>query len=317
MNPNASVALGPVPGVSFPHRVVAARRRAELKAEVERAHSRGTLSDLIFTSYTRIFDCPLPDDCAGARSLIVGALAHPPSTATFTLRGARVRVTIPPSYVRYWELTRKAEGELNRLLAPLGHWARFARVPQKLLAVRSGLARYGRNNVTFVEGLGSYHMLVSYHSSLPPDGETWQKPRLLERCERCTACRRRCPTGAIAADRFEIRQERCLTFYSGYSGPQELPDWLDRAWVERLIGCMRCQAVCPENLPYRAQTGEDWVFDEDETAALAAGPGAGPLPAPLARRLDAMGLPEFFGERECLEMPASRLAIFASRLPQA
>ena len=28
-------------------------------------HGSGRLSDLIFQSYTRIFDCPLPEDCAG------------------------------------------------------------------------------------------------------------------------------------------------------------------------------------------------------------------------------------------------------------
>jgi epoxyqueuosine reductase len=199
-------ANGPLAGVPFPHRIVSAEHRDDLKREIEAAYAFGLLSDFIFRSYTRIFDCPLPDDCSGARSLIVGALPHPQSSVAFTSRGLRFTVLVPPSYIRYWELTRNAEALLNERLAPQGHWARFARVPQKALAVRSGLARYGRNNITYVPGLGSFHMLVSYYSSLPCEQDEWGEPRLLERCESCTACRRACPTGAIPEDRFTVRQ---------------------------------------------------------------------------------------------------------------
>jgi hypothetical protein len=99
------------------------------------------------------------------------------------------------------------------------------------------------NNITFVPGLGSFHLLVSYYSSLPCEDDCWLESQLVERCERCTACRRSCPTGAIPADRFALHQDRCITFYSGYSGPQELPGWLDPDWIECLIGCRRCQAA--------------------------------------------------------------------------
>lgn len=308
---------GPLPGVPFPHRIVSAERRGELRGTIERARESGQLSDLIFQSYTRIFDCPLPDDCAGARSLIVGAFPQGQSRVTFTWRGSPFSMLIPPTYVRYWELTRQAEDLLNRLLSPLGHWARFARVPQKTLAVRSGLARYGRNNITFVPGLGSFHMLVSFDSSLPCEDETWTEPRLLERCARCTACRRSCPTGAIAPDRFALHQDRCITFYSGYSGPQELPVWLDPDWIECLIGCRRCQLVCPENRPFHRWIEDEWEFSEEETASLLADLTPATVPESARAKLDAMGLIEFFGEAECLEMLARKLAIQTARLEQA
>lgn len=77
-------ANGPLAGVPFPHRIVSATHREDLKREIEATHDAGLLSDLIFRSYTRIFDCPLPDDCSGMRSLIVGALPRPQSRVAFT-----------------------------------------------------------------------------------------------------------------------------------------------------------------------------------------------------------------------------------------
>ena len=305
---------GPIPGVTFPHRVVPAARRADLKRDVDAAHASGALSDAVYRSYSRIFDCALPDECAGAHSLIVGALPHPQSRVFFTWRGERFSALVPPTYVGYWELTRRAEEVVNAVLAPLGHWARFARVPQKALAVRTGLARYGRNNITYVPGLGSFHMLVTYYSSLPCEDGGWLEPRLLDRCERCEACRRACPTGAIAEDRVALHQERCITFYSGYSGPQELPEWVDPEWIECLIGCRQCQIVCPENRHFKGWVGSRWEFSEAETGLLLAGLTPDTAPEPIRHRLDAMGLIEFFGERECLEMLARKLAILTSRL---
>ena len=307
-------ANGPLSGVPFVHRVVAASRRDDLKREIQAAHDAALLSDLIFRNYARIFECPLPDDCAEARSLIVGALPHPQSRVAFTWHDSRFTVLVPPSYIRYWQLTRQAEDALNDWLAPLGHWARFARVPQKSLAVHSGLALYGRNNLAYVPGLGSFHMLVSYYSSLPCEEEAWLEPQLLERCERCTACRSACPSGAIPEDRTVLRQERCITFYSGYSGPQEHPAWLDPDWIECLVGCRRCQIVCPENRPFRRWVEDGWEFSEQETSLLLEGLTGATLPDAIRAKLDGMGLIEFFGLEECLQMLSRKLAILTSRL---
>ena len=59
--------------------------------------------------------------------------------------------------------------------------------PLKPLAVRLGLVRYGRNNVTYAPGMGSYIQLLGYltDASLPlPDGWRPQEPTLLPECER-------------------------------------------------------------------------------------------------------------------------------------
>jgi epoxyqueuosine reductase len=75
-------------------------------------------------------------------------------------------------------------------------------LPLKTLAVYSGLARYGRNNISYVTGFGSYLQLMGAFSDLPCESDPWCEPKTLDRCSKCIACLQHCPTGAIADDRF-------------------------------------------------------------------------------------------------------------------
>ena len=45
-----------------------------------------------------------------------------------------------------------------------------------------GLAVYGRNNIAYVEGLGSHFRLSAFYSNLPTETDIWRKPRMMERC---------------------------------------------------------------------------------------------------------------------------------------
>ncbi len=112
---------------------------------------------------------------------------------------------------------------------------------------------------------------------------------MLERCQNCQACRKRCPTGAIPADRFLLRAERCIVFHNEKCGGNPFPIWLDPRWHNCLIGCMLCQRVCPENRAVR-----DWVepggeFSLDETRLLMKGArldGLAPATLDKLRRLE-------------------------------
>jgi epoxyqueuosine reductase len=246
---------------------------------------------------------------------VIAAVPHSPSVIVFRWNGRVLRLRVPPSYIRYWETTKKVESELNAILKASGQRAVFARVPQKLLAVRSGLGFYGRNNICYLPDLGSHHMLVSYYSDRPlAEDEIWRDPVLMERCRRCTACLKACPSGAISKDRFPLRQDRCLTFYSGYSGPQEFPAWLNSDWIDCLIGCLRCQDACPENAGFRGLAVEEKIFFEDEeTESLRKGLTPRTLPRPLRLKLSRLGLIQFFGLSECLEMLSAKLSLFVRR----
>lgn len=93
-------------------------------------------------------------------------------------------------------------------------------------------------------------------------------------------------------------------------GPQVFPVWLNPAWIECLIGCRKCQFVCPANAKFRSQPpAAEECFSEEETGFLRGGPGAGKLPATLRRKLDRLGLIRFFGLSECLEMLKKKLSL--------
>jgi epoxyqueuosine reductase len=130
-------------------------------------------------------------------------------------------------------------------------------------------------------------------SDLPCDGDPWREQKALDRCESCVACLRRCPTGAIASDRFQLHTERCLTYHN--EAASDFPSWIDPSWHHCLIGCMRCQTVCPEN-----RTVLDWFedraeFSEQETALLIQRVPLDRLPEGMAAKVKSLEINEDFG----------------------
>jgi epoxyqueuosine reductase len=157
---------------------------------------------------------------------------------------------------------------LSKYLSPAGYHVAYARLPQKLLAVSCGLATYGRNNITYVEGMGSFHRLSTFYSDFPCDQYNPWELKMMDLCEECSACVRKCPTGAIPTDRFLLRAEKCITYHNEQPGDKPFPDWIDPSWHNCLIGCLHCQKICPANKQFK-----DWVepgptFNEDETKLL-------------------------------------------------
>jgi epoxyqueuosine reductase len=205
-----------------------------------------------------------PQGLADTRTLIVMAYPQPQSRVTFRIDGQASSFVIPPTYLTYTD--KLVTDILIDVLGRHGYTAVGAALPAKLLAVRSGLAKYGRNNISYIEGMGSFYRLRAFFSDMPVDDDPWQEPGILEECLRCTACIQSCPTGAIPSDRFLLRAERCLPFFN--ERDTEVPEWIDPSWHNSLIGCMICQNVCPVDRPFK-----DWVedvaeFDERETELI-------------------------------------------------
>jgi epoxyqueuosine reductase len=165
------------------------------------------------------------------------------------------------------------------------------RLPIKPLAVHSGLAEYGRNNITYVEGMGSFHHLFAFYSDLPCEQDEWHEMKMLKRCENCRACIIKCPTGAIGEDRFLLHAERCLSFFNEKPANVPFPAWIDPSWHNSIYGCMICQRYCPEDKKFK-----DWVetraeFSQEETALLLSD-SSGALPAAIMEKLDQLELVE-------------------------
>jgi epoxyqueuosine reductase len=266
-------------------RIVSAEHVPELQEAIEGPYRDGLLDEELYQEYLAGFEFDPPDDLREARSLIIVAVPHPPTRITFVWNGEPVPVHVPPTYLHSEEIDKQVESLLAESLAPAGHSVAKAVLPKKLLAVRSGLRVYGKNNISYVPGLGSFHRLVPFWSDLPCPEDDWQEPQMLERCETCTACLRKCPTGAITSERFLLHAERCLTFHNEKAGDVPFAAWIDPSAHNALVGCMTCQRVCPENKDLRDWFEEGEQFSEEETAQILEGVPADQLPGATAEIL--------------------------------
>ena len=128
-------------------------------------------------------------------------------------------------------------------MEPSGFKVTYTRLPQKTLAVHCGLAEYGRNNITYVLGMGSFHRLTTLYSDFPFEQDNWQELRMMDMCKEYSACVRTCPTGPISTDRFLLCAKRCINFHNEHPGSIPFPEWIDSTWHDCLIDCLHCQKV--------------------------------------------------------------------------
>jgi epoxyqueuosine reductase len=288
-------------------RIVSIARLGDLRRALHDRHAQGQFDPEFFRLRLSRFEFTPPADLPDAASLIVVAKPRPQHQATFTRQGATVALTIPPTYVHYEAVREEIAALLSAWLAPPGYGVARARLPLKTLAVRGGLADYGRNNITYVPGMGSFHQLTAYFSDLPCTEDAWREPHVMDRCQKCHACRSACPTGAIPSDRFLLRAERCITYHNEQPAGVPFSAGLDPAWHNCLVGCMHCQRVCPETLPFLGWFDGCEEFDEEETALLLSGAVRDQLPPATAAKLERLDL------LDSLDTMSRNLGIFFSR----
>jgi epoxyqueuosine reductase len=266
-------------------RVVKIERLHALREEIENRLAQGLIDEATQRSLGRFVFSP-PESMPNAQSLIVIAIGEPQIRLTFARNGQRIQVIAPPEVLYGRTYNQQAENALAEILGPEGYRAvRVTTLPAKLLAVRSGLAAYGRNNISYVAGLGSFYRLKTFYSDLPCRQDEWQEKRMLERCQKCSACVKSCPSGAIRPDRFLIDAGRCITRYN--ERPDlPFPEWLDPSWHNCLMGCLRCQRVCPGNENVVGWLEEGPEFSSEETALLLEGVPLCQLPAAIVEKLE-------------------------------
>ena len=288
--------------------IVSIQHLADLQEEIEGHHRQGFFGEEFYQESLAGFAFSPPDSLPGARSLIVVAIPQPQTRVVFTWNGEKLPFIIPPTYVGSEEINEQVKDLLVGILGPEGYHVAQTALPKKLLAVRSGLGAYGRNNICYVPGMGSFHRLEAFYSDLPCQEDNWQESHLMERCQNCSACLRNCPTGAIpsaapldsaraelragASERFLLCTERCITFHNEKAGDIPFPAWLDPSWHNCLVGCLECQSICPQNKDFLEWVKEGAEFSQEETAFILEGVPFDQLPAATATKWEQLNLDE-------------------------
>lgn len=153
-------------------------------------------------------------------------------------------------------------------------------LPLKHLAVRCGLNKYGRNNITFCGDRGSFIRIGAYFTDMPAEVHTWRDVVIMPQCEACGLCVQACVTTALQPRRFLMDNEKCLTYYNR----QEIPDWVPPHAHNALYGCYRCQAACPANF-HRLAGAPEIVFTESEVHTMLMASSFADFPAEIKKKL--------------------------------
>jgi len=260
----------PESGPTFQCRTVSVRHIPELKDWMERLDRAGKLSaNRTWRRYIGSFQYELPKALPDARSLIVMATPLKIAKIIFNTAGRKHAVLIPSGYV---DDGLKLEDYQNMLyrgaLVAKGSKLERARLPLKQLAVRSGLATYGRNNIVFVDNYGSYHQLLAFFSEERLE-DNWGRLKMLRLCKGCSICMNECPTRAIQKNNFVIDPEKCITLYNEL--PDPIPGWIPANAHNALVGCLKCQKTCPGNEDLKNNVWDLGEVNAAETAALLSG----------------------------------------------
>ncbi len=269
-------------------RIVDVGHLRDLQDDIETNYRNGMYDEGLYRDYLGKFVYSPPKD---ARSIVVMAWRQPNVRLVFSHGGRRVPVIVPSSYLHTAGEDLKAQETLDGILAPEGYMVSPVRLPKKLLAARGGMATYGRNNITYVDGMGSFHRLNAFYTDLPcGEAGGWRAPVMNVRCESCRACVDHCPSGAIGIERFLIQAERCIVLHNEKPGNVPFPHWIDPSWHNCLFGCLRCQNICPENKRLMGHTVEGEEFSSAETELLLAGTPVEQMPASLVKKLESSDL---------------------------
>ncbi len=270
----------------FRAKILPAARASEAWGVLRQQHDQGLMPEKVFHDYLDGIDSKANPALPGAKSVIVTTAFHPQIKVWFEQDGRSLTAITPPTYAH--DTDQQIQDILTTDLEPQGYQVVKGSVPLKLMAVRSGLARYGRNNIAYTKGQGSFQRLAAFFTDLPCPEDDWGSPQMLERCEDCSACIKACPAGVIDRERFLVSVDRCLTLYN--EDPNPFPDFINPVWQSCTVGCMTCQKVCPENTPFLKHTADGPRFTEQETAAILEGRLGDDMPPVLSEKLTQAGL---------------------------
>jgi epoxyqueuosine reductase len=295
----------------------------EARKKLEDRRSAGMLDAKFFEENLTKFRYLEGTGITKPECVVMVAVPSPISILPVTIGDRRIDALIPPTYVRYNAMFVNVLEDMKENVLGRSAEAAILKIPLKSHAVHMGLASYGRNNITYVTGLGSSYQLCGYivgsvEGQIEGCATAEGRETMLERCATCRACIEVCPTGAIREDRFLISAERCFTLLS--ESPRPMPAWARPPKALCLIGCLACQQVCPENKGRLKTVPSGVEFTADETEAfmeegrrLESGAGSGDRIGSNEALASARAKFDVLGMSEDLEVMGRNLEYFLNR----
>ncbi len=275
-------------------KIVSAEHIQDLLQDIKKHHESKLLDPEFYEEYKSYFEFEPNVDFPEIKSLFIISLPQPQFEAIFHWNNKEISLMIPPTYLYGRKVIDQMIEFLSEILKPEGYNVAYAMLPQKTLAVRSGLAEYGRNNITYVSGMGSFQRLTTLYSDFPTEEDNWQELRMMDMCKECTVCTRKCPTGAIPIDRFLLHAERCITYHNEHPPEIPFPEWINPTWHNCLVGCLYCQKVCPANKKVINWTEPGPEFSEEETKLILKGQNLDQLPIETKEKIEQYDLVNYY-----------------------
>lgn len=260
--------------------VVPIRYLKNLKDEIMQFQQEQELNGFQKWIVNDLYSYAVPEHDSPIASIILVAMPHPAYANVLFAHGGREY----PVYGLVASDREKTEQYISQTLERGGYTMLPAgALPLKRLAVQCGLAEYGRNNITYVQGMGSHFSYAAFFTDLPCDDAPWREVCTAQRCQGCMACINHCPTGAIRQDRFLIDNTRCLSAMN--EGGGEFPQWLPFSVHHTVYDCLRCQINCPMNQEANENIAGPVRFEEWETQRVLQGPPYDDVPPVLQQKV--------------------------------
>lgn len=118
-----------------------------------------------------------------------------------------------------------------------------APIPERELAVRSGMGWQGRHTNVIIPELGNYAFLsviLTTAEIVPDEADT-----VIGNCGTCTKCLEICPTGALVAPN-TLDPRRCISYWT-IEAKESIPIEIRSRMGNRIFGCDICIDICPWN----------------------------------------------------------------------
>lgn len=146
----------------------------KIHPELEKVQTDNPFVKKYLNSYFDEFNYDFKSVMDSAKSMLIVAVPDPISRIIFNINRKNKAVLMPPMYLynssveneKYQSNILKITKLLNDILSKHSFEANKINLPAKLLTVKSGLGVYGKNNICYVDGIGSFISLVENTSAL-------------------------------------------------------------------------------------------------------------------------------------------------------